>query len=103
MRMKGGTTSPSQEKKTLTTKNLDIEQLLEIMENYVDALMKDAISITKKSEDVFWVSSKMMYQLPLEPSRQEAFEDLVLNFILDQEERVKKLEEYMEEIGSDFM
>nr|GEU65899.1 hypothetical protein [Tanacetum cinerariifolium] len=32
-----------------------------------------------------------------------AFEDLVMNFILDQEERVKQLEEYMGVIGSDFM
>ncbi|GJS13668.1 hypothetical protein Tco_0408140 [Tanacetum coccineum] len=33
----------------------------------------------------------------------EAFEDLVVNFILDQEERVKQLEEYIGVIGSDFM
>ncbi|GKC22301.1 hypothetical protein Tco_1024451 [Tanacetum coccineum] len=33
----------------------------------------------------------------------EAFEDLVMNFILDQEEKVKQLEEYMGVIGSDFM
>nr|GEX32472.1 hypothetical protein [Tanacetum cinerariifolium] len=45
----------------------------------------------------------MMHQLSPEPSRQEAFEDLVMNFILDQEERVKKLKEYMGAIGSDFM
>nr|GEV96323.1 zinc finger, CCHC-type [Tanacetum cinerariifolium] len=45
----------------------------------------------------------MMHQLPPETSRQEAIEDLVMNFILDQEERVKQLEEYMGEIRSDFM
>ncbi|GJV94972.1 hypothetical protein Tco_1546549 [Tanacetum coccineum] len=45
----------------------------------------------------------MMRQLPPEPSRHKAFEDLVMNFILDQEERVKQLEEYMGVIGSDFM
>ncbi|GJU78168.1 uncharacterized mitochondrial protein-like protein [Tanacetum coccineum] len=44
-----------------------------------------------------------MYQLPSEPSRQEEFEDLVMNFILDQEENVRQLEEYMCVIGSDFM
>ncbi|GKB55358.1 hypothetical protein Tco_0906111 [Tanacetum coccineum] len=33
----------------------------------------------------------------------EAFEDLVINFILVQEEKVKQLEEYMGAIGSDFM
>ncbi|GJX04493.1 hypothetical protein Tco_0190409 [Tanacetum coccineum] len=49
------------------------------------------------------MSSNMMHQLPPEPSRQEAFEDLVMNFILYQEERVKQLEEYMGVIGSDFM
>nr|GEW49884.1 zinc finger, CCHC-type [Tanacetum cinerariifolium] len=33
----------------------------------------------------------------------EAFKDLVINFILDQEERVKELEEYIRIIRSDFM
>ncbi|GKC48166.1 hypothetical protein Tco_1065888 [Tanacetum coccineum] len=45
----------------------------------------------------------MMHQLQPELTRQEAFEDLVMNFIHDQEEKVKKLEEYMCVIGSDFM
>ncbi|GJY34210.1 hypothetical protein Tco_0418679 [Tanacetum coccineum] len=45
----------------------------------------------------------MMRQLPSGPSRQEASEDLVMNFILDQEEKVKQIEEYMGVIGSDFM
>ncbi|GKB29900.1 hypothetical protein Tco_0869301, partial [Tanacetum coccineum] len=49
------------------------------------------------------MSSNMMHQLPPKPSCQEAFEDYVMNFILDQEERVKQLEEYMGVIGSDFM
>ncbi|GJT42567.1 zinc finger, CCHC-type containing protein [Tanacetum coccineum] len=75
------------EEESLNYKNPDIEQLLGIIENHIDALMKDAISIMKKSEDVFWVSSKMMHQLPPEPSRQEEFKGLVMNFILDQEER----------------
>ncbi|GJS09860.1 hypothetical protein Tco_0366656 [Tanacetum coccineum] len=44
-----------------------------------------------------------MYQLPSEPSRQEEFEDLVMNFILNQEENVRQLKEYMCVIGSDFM
>ncbi|GJR21009.1 hypothetical protein Tco_0969536 [Tanacetum coccineum] len=56
-----------------------------------------------RSESNFWISSDMMRQLPPEPSRQEAFEDLVINFILDQEENFKQLEEYMGVIGSDFM
>ncbi|GJS93335.1 hypothetical protein Tco_0800303 [Tanacetum coccineum] len=49
------------------------------------------------------MSSNMMRELPPEPSRQEAFEDLMMNFILDQEERVKQLEEYIGVIGSDFI
>ncbi|GKA36325.1 hypothetical protein Tco_0722816 [Tanacetum coccineum] len=73
------------------------------MENHVDTLMKDAISIIGRSENIFGISSNMMRQLPPEPSRQEAFKDLVMNFILDQEEKVKKLKEYMGAIGGDFM
>ncbi|GKE92881.1 hypothetical protein Tco_1573976 [Tanacetum coccineum] len=66
-------------------------------------LMKNAISLMGRSGDVFMMTSNMMSQLPLEPSRQEAFEDLVINFIHDQEDKVKQLEEYMCVIGSDFM
>ncbi|GJW94652.1 hypothetical protein Tco_0174324 [Tanacetum coccineum] len=73
------------------------------MENRVDTLMKDAILIMSRSENVFGISSDMMRQLPSEPSRQEAFEYLVMNFILDQEEKVKQLKEYMCVIGSEFM
>ncbi|GKB02231.1 hypothetical protein Tco_0830320 [Tanacetum coccineum] len=65
--------------------------------------MENAISLMERSESIFGMSNNMMHQLPLEPSRQEAFEDLVINFIFDQEERVKQLEEYMCIIGSDFM
>ncbi|GKF98238.1 hypothetical protein Tco_0297021 [Tanacetum coccineum] len=73
------------------------------MESRIDMLMKDAISIIGRSANIFRISSDMMRQLPPEPSRQEAFEELVMNFILDQEEKVKQLEEYMGAIGSDFM
>ncbi|GJY80187.1 hypothetical protein Tco_0492938 [Tanacetum coccineum] len=58
-------------------------------------LMKDAISIIGRSANIFRISSDMMRQLPPEPSRQEAFEELVMNFIHDQEEKVKQLEEYI--------
>ncbi|GKG62837.1 hypothetical protein Tco_0636568, partial [Tanacetum coccineum] len=44
-----------------------------------------------------------MYQIPPEPSLQEEFEHIVMNFILDQEERVKQLKEYMRVIMDDFM
>nr|GEU86253.1 retrovirus-related Pol polyprotein from transposon TNT 1-94 [Tanacetum cinerariifolium] len=66
------------------------------MESRVDTLMKDAIWMMGRSENVFGISSNMMHQLPPEPSRQEVFEDLVMNFILNQEEKVKQLEDYME-------
>nr|GEV69220.1 hypothetical protein [Tanacetum cinerariifolium] len=91
------------EERSLDNKNPDIEQLLGIMENRVDALMKDAISIMGRSKDVCGMTSDMMRQLPPELSHQEAFKDLVLNFIHDQEEKVKQLEEYMCVIRSDFM
>ncbi|GJU86186.1 hypothetical protein Tco_1293732 [Tanacetum coccineum] len=69
----------------------------------VGTLMEKAISLMGRSESVFCISSKMMYQLPPEPSLQEAFEGPVMNFILNQEERVKQLKEYIEVIRSDFM
>nr|GEV95831.1 hypothetical protein [Tanacetum cinerariifolium] len=69
----------------------------------VGMLMEKAISLMGRSESIFGMSSNMMCQLTQEPSRQEAFEDLVMNFILDQEKRVKKLKEYMGVIRSDFM
>ncbi|GJU74712.1 zinc finger, CCHC-type containing protein [Tanacetum coccineum] len=80
---------------SLNYKNAGIEQLLGAMECRVDTLMKDVISLMGRSENVYGISSNMMRQLPAEPPRQEAFEYLVMNFILDQEEKVRQLEEYM--------
>ncbi|GKF49216.1 hypothetical protein Tco_0142467 [Tanacetum coccineum] len=88
---------------SLDYENPNIEQLLGVMECKVDTLMKEAISLMGRSESVFGMTSNTMYQLPSEPSRQEEFEDLVMNFILDQEEKVRQLEEYMCVIVSDFM
>ncbi|GJZ88654.1 zinc finger, CCHC-type containing protein [Tanacetum coccineum] len=88
---------------SLDYENPDIEQLLGVMECKVDTLMKEAISLMGRSESVFGMTSNTVYQLPSEPSRQEEFKDLVMNFILDQEEKVRQLEEYMCVIGSDFM
>ncbi|GKC95864.1 hypothetical protein Tco_1161306, partial [Tanacetum coccineum] len=87
----------------LDYKNPNIEQLLGVMECKVDMLMKNAISLIGRSKDVCGMMSYMMRQLPPELSRQEAFEDLVMNFILDHEEKVNQLEEYISVIGSDFM
>ncbi|GJT56033.1 hypothetical protein Tco_0991087 [Tanacetum coccineum] len=88
---------------SLDYKNPNIEQLLGVIECKVDTLMKEAISLMGRSESVFGMTSNTVYQLPSEPSRQEEFEDLVMNFILDQEEKVRQLEEYMCVIASDFM
>nr|GEV07373.1 hypothetical protein [Tanacetum cinerariifolium] len=73
------------------------------MECKVDTLMKEAISLPGRSESIFRITSITMYQLPPKPSRQEAFESLVMNFILDQEKRIKQLEEYISVIGGDFL
>ncbi|GKF25453.1 hypothetical protein Tco_0081347, partial [Tanacetum coccineum] len=88
---------------SLDYENPNLEQLLGVIECKFGTLMEKAISLMGKSESVFGMSSNMMRQLPPEPSRHEAFDDLVMNFILDQEERVKQLEEYMGVIRSDFM
>ncbi|GJW38544.1 hypothetical protein Tco_0064389 [Tanacetum coccineum] len=90
-------------RRELDYENPDLEQLLGVMECKVGMLMEKAISLMGRSESIFGMPSNMIRQLPPEPSRQEAFEDLVMNFILDQEERVKQLEEYKGVIGSDFM
>ncbi|GJZ18272.1 zinc finger, CCHC-type containing protein, partial [Tanacetum coccineum] len=88
---------------SLDYENPNIEQLLGVMECKVNTLMKEAISLMGRSESVFGMKSNTVYQLPSEPSRQEEFENLITNFILDQEEKVRQLEEYMCVIGSDFM
>nr|GEW41942.1 UBN2 domain-containing protein [Tanacetum cinerariifolium]GEW88065.1 UBN2 domain-containing protein [Tanacetum cinerariifolium] len=88
---------------SLNYENLDIEELLGIMERKVNTLMKDAISLMGRSESVFWMTNNGIYRPPSEPSRQEEFEHILMNFILDQEERVKQIEEYMRVIINDFM
>ncbi|GJW20850.1 hypothetical protein Tco_0031472 [Tanacetum coccineum] len=80
------------EEESLDYKNPNIKQLLGVMECKVDMLMKNAISLMGRIEDVCGTTSDMMRQLPPEPSGQEDFEDLVMNFILDQEEKFKQLE-----------
>nr|GEY36875.1 zinc finger, CCHC-type [Tanacetum cinerariifolium] len=88
---------------SLNYKMPKIEQLLGVMKCKVDTLMKEVISLMGRSESIFRMTSNTVYQLPSEPCRQEEFRNLVMNFILDQEEKVKQLEEYMGVIGSDFM
>ncbi|GJW27272.1 zinc finger, CCHC-type containing protein [Tanacetum coccineum] len=88
---------------SLNSEKPDIEQLLGVMKCKVDTLMKEAISLMGRRESIFGMTSNIVYQLPSEQSRQEEFENLVMNFILDQEEKVKQLEEYVGVIGIDFM
>ncbi|GJU34773.1 zinc finger, CCHC-type containing protein [Tanacetum coccineum] len=91
------------DKVNLNYENPDIEQLLGVMERKIDTLMKDVISLMGRSESVFWMTTNEMYRPPSEPSCQEEFEHIVMNFILDHEKRVKQLEEYMKVIVGDFM
>ncbi|GJX75722.1 zinc finger, CCHC-type containing protein [Tanacetum coccineum] len=77
------------EKVSFNYENLDVEQLLGIMERKVDTLMKDAISLMGKRESVFWSTTNKMCRPPTETSRQEEFEHIVMNFIYDQEERIR--------------
>ncbi|GJU09328.1 hypothetical protein Tco_1131724 [Tanacetum coccineum] len=44
-----------------------------------------------------------MYRPPAEPSCQEEFEHIVMNFIFDQEKRIIQLEDYMQVIAEEFM
>nr|GEV11524.1 MAK10-like protein [Tanacetum cinerariifolium] len=88
---------------SLDYKNPDIKQLLGVMECKVDTLMKEVISLMGRSESIFGMTSNTRYQLPSGPSRQEEFKDLVMNFILDQEERIKQLKNYMQDITDEFM
>ncbi|GJY52655.1 zinc finger, CCHC-type containing protein [Tanacetum coccineum] len=83
--------------------NPDIKQLLGIMEHKVDTLMKNAISLMGKSESVFRLTTNERYRPPTKPSRQEEFEHIVMNFIYDQEERIKQLKNYMQNITNEFM
>ncbi|GJZ61648.1 hypothetical protein Tco_0617785 [Tanacetum coccineum] len=68
---------------SLNYENPNIEQSLGIMEHKVDTLMKDAILLMGRSESIFRMTTNEMYQPPSEPSRQEEFEHIVMNFILD--------------------
>ncbi|GJX89847.1 hypothetical protein Tco_0343173, partial [Tanacetum coccineum] len=44
-----------------------------------------------------------MYRPPSEPSHQEEFEHIVMNFIFDQKERIRQLESYMQVITDEFL
>ncbi|GJZ29539.1 hypothetical protein Tco_0574186 [Tanacetum coccineum] len=68
---------------SLNYKNPNIEQLLGIMERKVDTLMKDAILLIGRKESIFRMTTNEMCRAPSEPSRQEEFEHIMMNFIHD--------------------
>ncbi|GKB17476.1 hypothetical protein Tco_0851399 [Tanacetum coccineum] len=76
---------------SLNYKNSNMEQLLGIMECKVDTLMKDAISLMERSENIYGPSSNTMHQLPPEPSHQDAFESLVMNSYLTKRKKFANL------------
>ncbi|GJU30339.1 hypothetical protein Tco_1173928 [Tanacetum coccineum] len=91
------------EKGSLGHGNANVEHILENIEYQVDSLMKDAISLVEKSENLCGkMSNEARYLSPKLP-HQEAFEGLVMNFILDQEEKVQQLKECMRIVKDDFM
>ncbi|GJT26579.1 hypothetical protein Tco_0906854 [Tanacetum coccineum] len=87
----------------LNYENPDIEQLLGIMEHKVDALMNNALSAIRKSQGMFEMARNEMYRQLPELSRQAEFKHIVTNFISDQEERFRQLEDYMQVIVEEFM
>ncbi|GJY70883.1 hypothetical protein Tco_0474586 [Tanacetum coccineum] len=90
-------------KGSLDYENPNIKQLLGVMKCKVDALMKEAISLMGRSKSVFGMTSNTVYQLLSEPSRREEFEHVIMNFVLDQEERIRQLEDYMQSNTDEFM
>ncbi|GJS72281.1 MAK10-like protein [Tanacetum coccineum] len=72
-------------------------------EGWNDPVIPEEGSLDYENPDVEQLLGVMEYKLLPKPSRQEEFEHIVTNFILDQEERFKQLKEYMEVIMGDFM
>ncbi|GJR73077.1 zinc finger, CCHC-type containing protein [Tanacetum coccineum] len=87
----------------LNYENPNIEQLLGIMEHKVDALMNNALSAMGKSQGMFEMTRNEMYRQLPELSRQAKFKHIVTNFISNQEERIRQLEDYMKVIVKEFM
>nr|GEU40340.1 zinc finger, CCHC-type [Tanacetum cinerariifolium] len=75
------------EKGSLNYENANMEQRLENMEYQVDSLIKDAISLVGKSENLCGIMRNEGGYLSLELPHQEAVEGLVVNLILDEEEK----------------
>ncbi|GKE95062.1 hypothetical protein Tco_1579917, partial [Tanacetum coccineum] len=73
----------------------DVEQMLNSMRHQVNPLFHEETSMPGRNRD-FWRT------LP-EPSRQRQFDGIILSFMRDQEEELRQLEEYMNEIDDEFM
>ncbi|GJT85060.1 hypothetical protein Tco_1066777 [Tanacetum coccineum] len=69
--------------------------MLNSMRHQFNPLFHEAAFMTGRNRD-FWRT------LP-EPSRQRQFERIILNFMRDQEEELRQLKEYMNEIDNEFM
>nr|GEW09561.1 reverse transcriptase [Tanacetum cinerariifolium] len=66
-------------------------------------LRPDEVWAAVESESVFRLTANEIYRPPFEPSYQEEFEHIVMNFIFDKEERIIQLEGYMQVILEEFM
>ncbi|GKA51659.1 hypothetical protein Tco_0744855 [Tanacetum coccineum] len=86
-------------KGSLNYETANMEKVSKVMEGQIDSLINDVISLIGKSENLCGLSNNKTRQLPPEPSHQKEFKGLVMNFILDQEEKVRQLEEYMRKIS----
>ncbi|GJR39800.1 hypothetical protein Tco_1215484 [Tanacetum coccineum] len=79
---------------------------IEKLGQYEDEWWNDTFildELMERGKGVFRMTTNEMYRPPPEPSRQEEFEHIVMNFILDHKEKVKQLKEYIEVIIGDFM
>ncbi|GKB61542.1 hypothetical protein Tco_0917728 [Tanacetum coccineum] len=68
-------------------------------EGWNDTFIPDEMSLNYENLDI----EQLLGIMECKPSHQEEFEHIGINFILDQEERVKQLEEYMKVIIGNFM
>ncbi|GJS44779.1 hypothetical protein Tco_0594900 [Tanacetum coccineum] len=75
----------------------------EAWETIKDLACEEAISIIEHKETLCGIINKKRGHVSLELPHMEAFKGLVLNFILNQEDKIQQLEECIGKIRSDFM
>ncbi|GJW26556.1 hypothetical protein Tco_0040367 [Tanacetum coccineum] len=76
---------------------------IERLAQYENEGWNDAFVPEDQKRIFFRLATNEMYRPPSEPSRQEEFEHIVIIFVLDQEERIRQLEDYMQAITDEFM